>query len=160
MAQHRAIEEEFNSNRKQPKERRKRFCPFGVKFELNFLATPQGRANFLPEQFLFHFVGVSADDRPRERLIKFRADKLSDAEILAILLRLGFKGQSAVDMARELVKKFGSFRNINIKSLAELKKIRGLGIPKIGQKKAAIEIGKRLLKEKNLSKIKLEEAKI
>ncbi|MBO8130958.1 MAG: DNA repair protein RadC [Candidatus Marinimicrobia bacterium] len=95
------------------------------------------------------------DERPRERLIKFGADKLSDTELLAILLRVGSSGQSAVDMARELIKKFGSFRNIDTKSVAELKKIKGLGTAKIAQIKAAIEIGKRFLKEKNLTKIKI-----
>ena len=99
------------------------------------------------------------DERPRERLIKFGADKLSDTELLAILLRLGSEGQSAVDMARDIIKKFGTFRNIDTKSITELKKIKGLGTAKIAQIKAAIEIGKRFLKEKSLSKIKVKTTK-
>jgi DNA repair protein RadC len=99
------------------------------------------------------------DERPRERLIKFGADKLSDTELLAILLRVGSSGQSAVDMARELIKRFGSFRNIDTKNVTELKKIKGLGTAKIAQIKAAIEIGKRFLKEKGLSKIKIKTSK-
>lgn len=99
------------------------------------------------------------DERPRERLIKFGADKLSDTELLAILLRVGSSGQSAVDMARDIIKKFGTFRNIDTKSIAELKKIKGLGVAKIAQIKAAIEIGKRFLKEKGLSKIKIKTSK-
>ncbi|MCD6093279.1 MAG: DNA repair protein RadC [Candidatus Omnitrophica bacterium] len=99
------------------------------------------------------------DERPRERLIKFGADKLSDTELLAILLRVGSSGQSAVDMARELIKRFGSFRNIDTKNVTELKKIKGLGTAKIAQIKAAIEIGKRFLKEKSLSKIKIKTSK-
>jgi len=99
------------------------------------------------------------DERPRERLIKFGADKLSDTELLAILLRLGSKGQSAVDMARELINQFVTFRNIDAKSFTELKKIKGLGIAKIAQVKAGIEIGKRFLKEKSLPKIKIKTTK-
>lgn len=99
------------------------------------------------------------DERPRERLIKLGADKLSDTELLAILLRLGSKGHSAVDMARALINQFVTFRNIDTKSFTELKKINGLGIAKIAQVKAAIEIGKRFLKEKSLSKIKIKTTK-
>ncbi|MCM8830085.1 MAG: hypothetical protein NC824_03705, partial [Candidatus Omnitrophica bacterium] len=80
------------------------------------------------------------DERPRERLIKFGADKLTDTELLAILLRVGSSGKSAVDTARELINEFGTFRNIDSKSFTELKR-KGLGIAKIAQIKAAIEIG-------------------
>jgi DNA repair protein RadC len=98
------------------------------------------------------------DERPRERLLKFGADKLSDTELLAILLRVGSSGKSAVDMARELINEFGTFRNIDLKGFAELKR-KGLGIAKIAQIKAAIEIGKRFLKEKSLTKIKVKTSK-
>lgn len=98
------------------------------------------------------------DERPREKLFKLGADKLSDTELLAILLRVGSSGKSAVDMARELINQFGTFRNIDSKSFAELKR-KGLGIAKIAQMKAAIEIGKRFLKEKSLSKIKIKFSK-
>lgn len=98
------------------------------------------------------------DERPRERLIKFGADKLSDTELLAILLRVGSSGKSAIDMARELINEFGTFRNIGSKSFAELKR-KGLGIAKIAQIKAAIEIGRRFLKEKSLTKIRVKTSK-
>jgi len=98
------------------------------------------------------------DERPRERLLKFGADKLSDTELLAILLRVGSSGKSAVDMARELINEFGTFRNIDSKSFSELKR-KGLGIAKITQIKAAIEVGKRFLKEKSLTKIKVKTSK-
>ena len=98
------------------------------------------------------------DERPREKLLKLGADKLSDTELLAILLRVGSSGKSAVDMARELINQFGTFRNIDSKSFAELKR-KGLGIAKIAQIKAAIEIGKRFLKEKSLSKVKIKSSK-
>jgi DNA repair protein RadC len=62
------------------------------------------------------------DERPREKLLKLGADKLSDTELLAILLRVGSSGKSAVDMARELISEFGTFRNIGSKSFSELKR--------------------------------------
>lgn len=77
---------------------------------------------------------------------------------MAILLRVGSSGKSAVDMARELINQFETFRNIDSKSYAELKR-KGLGIAKIAQIKAAIEIGKRFLKEKSLSKVKIKTSK-
>ncbi len=98
------------------------------------------------------------DERPREKLIKLGADKLSDTELLAILLRVGSSGQSAVDMARELINEFGTFRNIDLKSFSEIKR-KGLGIAKIAQIKAAIEIGKRFLKEKSIFKVKIKTSK-
>jgi len=94
------------------------------------------------------------DERPREKLLKLGADKLSDTELLAILLRVGSSGKSAVDMARELINQYETFRNIDSRSFAELRR-KGLGIAKIAQIKAAIEIGRRFLKEKNLSKVKI-----
>jgi DNA repair protein RadC len=98
------------------------------------------------------------DERPREKLLKLGADRLSDTELLAILLRVGSSGKSAVDMARELINEFGTFRNIDSKSFAEIKR-KGLGIAKIAQMKAALEIGKRFLKEKSLSQVKVKTSK-
>lgn len=98
------------------------------------------------------------DDRPREKLLKYGADKLSDTELLAIILRVGSKGKSAVEMARELLNEFKSFRTIDSKSHTELKR-KGLGIAKIAQIKAAIEIGKRFMKAENTNKIKIKNSK-
>ncbi len=98
------------------------------------------------------------DERPREKLLKYGADKLSNTELLAILLRVGLKGKSAVEMARELISEFQSFRTIDSKSPAELKR-KGLGVAKIAQIKAAIEIGKRFMKEESTNKIKIKSSK-
>ena len=53
-----------------------------------------------------------ADDRPREKLLELGADALSDAELLAIFLRVGVVGKSAVELARELLQRFGSVAGI------------------------------------------------
>jgi len=52
------------------------------------------------------------DDRPREKLLKKGAKALSNSELLAILLRTGTNGSSALDLARKVMKKFGTFRNM------------------------------------------------
>ena len=53
------------------------------------------------------------DDRPREKLLKKGSDALSSSELLAILLRTGVQGESAIDLARRIMNKFGSFRNMS-----------------------------------------------
>ena len=83
------------------------------------------------------------DDRPREKLLKKGAGALSNSELLAILLRTGLKGVSAIDLARQIMDKFGSFRNMSHTDMREWKKIKGLGPAKIAQIQAALEIGKR-----------------
>ena len=85
------------------------------------------------------------DERPRERLIKYGAESLSDAQLLAIILRIGNKAKSAVDLARTLISKFENFRSMDSLSISELCKEKGIGTAKAAQIKAAFEIGKRML---------------
>ncbi|EDM82497.1 UPF0758 domain-containing protein, partial [Limnobacter sp. MED105] len=84
-------------------------------------------------------------DRPRERLIKQGAQALSDAELLAIFLRTGLPGKSAVDLAREMISQFGGLQNLNRVSLAEWIQVRGLGEAKYAQLRACLEMAKRCL---------------
>lgn len=86
-------------------------------------------------------------DRPREKLFKEGEHKLSNAELLAILLRSGTKGQSAVDIARKIIQKFKTFRGMSHIALSNWKEFKGLGTAKIAQIKAAIEIGRRFREE-------------
>jgi DNA repair protein RadC len=83
------------------------------------------------------------DDRPREKLLKKGARALSNSELLAILLRTGVKGASAIDLARQIIDKFGTFRNMNHTDMREWKEFKGLGPAKIAQIQAALEIGRR-----------------
>lgn len=96
------------------------------------------------------------DDRPREKLLKFGEHALSNTELLAILIRSGVKGQSAVDLSRTILAKFGTFRNMSHTDIRDWKEFKGLGQAKITQIKAAIEIGRRFGDEKKeeLPKIK------
>jgi len=84
-------------------------------------------------------------ERPRERLLALGPASLADAELLAILLRTGAKGKSAVDLARELLGRYGS-----VSALLEAGAVggaTGLGAAKLAQLRAAVELARRALKE-------------
>jgi len=87
------------------------------------------------------------DERPRERLVKLGAAALSDAELLAIFLRTGIAGTSAVELGRELIQRFGSMRRLLAATLDEICSIRGLGPAKYVQLQAVVEISRRALSE-------------
>jgi DNA repair protein RadC len=91
------------------------------------------------------------DDRPREKLLKRGARALSNSELLAILLRTGVQGNSAIDLARQIIDKFGTFRNMNHTDMHEWKEFKGLGPAKIAQLQAALEIGRRFREDEVLS---------
>ena len=83
------------------------------------------------------------DDRPREKLLKKGAKALSNSELLAILLRTGTKGSSAIDIARNVLKKFGTFKGMAHTDTRDWKDLKGLGGAKIAHIQAALEIGRR-----------------
>lgn len=87
---------------------------------------------------------LPADQRPRERLIAQGESALSDAELLAIILRSGTEEQTAIGLAQSLLSKFGGFRALAAKSIAELRRVKGVGPAKAAQVKAAVEIGRRM----------------
>jgi DNA repair protein RadC len=89
-----------------------------------------------------------ADDRPREKLLGKGASALSDAELLAIFLRTGLKGKSAVDLARDLLNHFGSLTALCAATQVELCAVPGIGPAKFVQLQAAVEMTRRALKEK------------
>ena len=85
-------------------------------------------------------------ERPRERLLAHGAEVLSDAELLAIYLRVGVRGKSAVDLARELLLRFeGSLSALVDASLEELASVSGIGTAKAAQLKASFELARRAL---------------
>ncbi len=87
-------------------------------------------------------------ERPRERLIRQGAAALSDAELLAIFLRVGVKGKSAVDLGRELVEHFGSLSGLFSASESALCNVKGVGSAKYVLLQAVLEMGRRALNEK------------
>ena len=86
-------------------------------------------------------------ERPREKLLHNGPQALSDAELLAIFLRTGTRGKTAVDVARELMQEFGSLRNLLKSDLATFCRGNGLGQAKYVQLQATLEMGRRHLKE-------------
>jgi DNA repair protein RadC len=85
-------------------------------------------------------------ERPRERLLAHGPEALSDAELLAIYLRVGVRGKSAVDLARELIQRFdGSLSRLAEASLEELASVSGIGMAKAAQLKASFELTRRAL---------------
>ena len=86
-------------------------------------------------------------ERPREKLLQRGADSLSDAELLAIFLRTGVKGKSAVDLAREMLTQFGSLTRLIAVSQNEFCDIHGMGKAKYVQMQAVVEMARRALHE-------------
>ena len=86
-------------------------------------------------------------ERPRERLLAHGAGSLSDAELVAVCLRSGTRGKSAVDLARELIGAFGGVNGLLGADLGRLVQIKGLGTAKAAQLAAAIELARRSLQE-------------
>ncbi|MDR6180555.1 DNA repair protein RadC [Pseudomonas sp. SORGH_AS 211] len=88
-----------------------------------------------------------AQERPREKLLERGAQALTDAELLAIFLRTGVAGKSAVDLARQLLGEFGSLRALLEADLAAFSAHLGLGPAKFSQLQAVLEMGRRHLAE-------------
>ncbi len=82
-------------------------------------------------------------ERPREKLLSKGAQHLSDAELLAIFLRTGIKGKTAVDLSRDLLNQFGSLRNLLTANQKEFCDHAGLGMAKYALLQAVLEMGKR-----------------
>jgi DNA repair protein RadC len=87
------------------------------------------------------------DERPREKLLARGAKNLSDAELIAIFLRTGSRGQTAVDLARDLMTEFGGLKKLLNAAPPVLLKKRGLGKAKYAALKAAVELGLRYYDE-------------
>jgi DNA repair protein RadC len=87
------------------------------------------------------------EQRPRERLIRLGAKALSDAELLAVFLRVGVSGKSAVDLGRDMVGHFGSLNAMFAATLTDFSALNGLGPAKFAQLQAVLELAKRALSE-------------
>ncbi|MDW8225675.1 MAG: DNA repair protein RadC [Bacteroidota bacterium] len=87
------------------------------------------------------------DERPRERLQRYGPGVLADAELLAILIGSGTYGFSAVDVARELLQRFGSLTELASRDVSELRTVRGMGTVRAVVLSAAFELARRLQAE-------------
>lgn len=90
---------------------------------------------------------------PGGKLLRLGSDRLSDSELIAVLIGSGVPGRSALEIATDVLKRFQTFRGMAGQSIEEFKKIKGLKIVKIARIMAAFEIAKRIvaqvLKEQN-----------
>ena len=91
-------------------------------------------------------------ERPRERLLALGPQSLADAELVAILLRTGVKGKSAMDVARQLLGRFGSVTALLEAGTERIAETPGLGEAKLAQLQAALELARRALKEEMSSR--------
>ncbi len=96
-------------------------------------------------------------ERPREKLIKKGARALKKEELLAIILRTGLKGKNAIEVANDILKKYGDKKLLNV-TYEELRNMRGVGLTKAVQILAAIELGSRLFKEKSEKEVYINSA--
>lgn len=88
------------------------------------------------------------EQRPREKLLKYGADKLSDVELLAILLRTGTKGKSVLEIAEEILNNCGgSFKGLAGKDIEEIIKTPGIKKDKVATLASALEIARRISKQ-------------
>jgi len=92
----------------------------------------------------YRITDLASSDRPRERLSGLGAEVLSNAELIAILLGSGVKGQNVIDMAQAILLKFGGLSGLHKTAYDELCNVNGIGPAKAAQLKAAIELGRRL----------------
>jgi DNA repair protein RadC len=95
----------------------------------------------------YRIADLPADDRPRERLEKLGAQALGSAELIAILLRVGVQGESAVQMGQRILQNLGGLSGLHRAAFDELCAEHGIGSAKAAQIKAAIELGRRLMLE-------------
>lgn len=92
----------------------------------------------------YRITDLEENDRPRERLAKYGPQSLSNAELLAILLRVGIKGENAVQLGQRLLADFGGLRGLQQASIEDVIRKKGLGPAKAAQILAAIELGRRI----------------
>ena len=89
----------------------------------------------------YRITDLAESERPRERLEKHGASHLSNAELIAILLRVGVEGENAVQVGQRLLQTFGGISGLHRASFTELTNQRGIGGAKVAQLKAALELG-------------------
>jgi DNA repair protein RadC len=89
----------------------------------------------------------SEQERPRERLVREGAAALSNPELLALLLRVGVRGKSAVELGRDILQHFGSLHGLFGASLNDFSEVHGLGMAKYAQLQAVMELARRAIGE-------------
>lgn len=96
----------------------------------------------MPKSFTIH--DLPAEERPRERLVKFGEQALSGQELLQLILGRGIAGESVAVTAQKLLAEFGNLQKLSEASIEELSSIKGIGLAKAAQLKACFEIAERI----------------
>ena len=97
---------------------------------------------------------IPISERPREKLLKYNASNLSDAELIATIIKTGTKNKNVIDLSYEIIDYFGSISALKNSTLNDLLKIKGIGKAKAVEILAMIEISKRMHYTNNDNKIK------
>ncbi len=97
----------------------------------------------LKESAMFTVHDMPKQERPRERLQRLGSDALSSQELLALIIGRGISKRSVLDIAHELMRRFGSIHGMSEATIEELSAVKGIGIAKAAQIKAAFELAKR-----------------
>ena len=92
----------------------------------------------------YRITDLAVDERPRERLAKYGPSVLGNAELLAILLRVGVEGENVIQLAERLLREYGGFTGLHRATVDQLTAEHGMGPAKAAQLKAALEVGERL----------------
>ncbi|GAB6077101.1 RadC family protein [Desulfurobacterium crinifex] len=100
---------------------------------------------------LYTIKELPESDRPREKLLKFGAENLTDSELLAILLRTGLRGKNVLDLSREVLNHFGGIGGLSRAHVEELLSFKGLGKTKAITLLATFEVGRRALSTEDFS---------
>ncbi|WP_275584396.1 RadC family protein [Pullulanibacillus pueri] len=90
---------------------------------------------------------VPKEERPRERLLKEGAGRLSNQELLSIVLRTGSREESVIQLAGRVLNTFGGLKRLKMATVEELMEIKGIGKTKAVEIQATLELGKRLMRE-------------
>ncbi|ADQ14557.1 RadC family protein [Halanaerobium hydrogeniformans] len=95
---------------------------------------------------------LPAEERPREKVLKRGSSYLSNAELLALIIRTGNRKRTAVELSQDLLNSFGGLREILDLSCEELQEVKGIGLAKAAQIVAVVELAKRISSIKNYEK--------
>jgi DNA repair protein RadC len=106
-----------------------------------------GRAQSLAKEVRVTIKNWPAAERPRERLLAQGPTGMSEAELLAVFLRTGIPGKSAIDVAREALMRFGGLNGLLSAPVRDLQQVGGFGPAKAAQLHAVLELGRRALRE-------------
>jgi len=106
-------------------------------------------------EYGFKIKELPEDERPREKLLKYGAERLSNSELLALIICTGSKKKSAIELSQDILSYFGGLHSLVDISVEEIKKIKGVGIAKGTQISALVELSKRFFATSRKNKIKI-----